>query len=310
MNLGNLAAYVGTKIGMSDAATLAKLKTFAAERYKSMYEGALWKDTLSVLTKSAAIGQSTVILPSHLAQFIAAKYDATGLIPIDQSFLFASNPQLWDQNGTPTHCSELAPIATKLDMVGGSDRLKITGGNALDTTQQVRIYGEDIDGEPIDETVQLAGTTTVMTTQAFGIVYGLSKPATQGTVVAQSNANNATYVSLAPGDTQKLHRRVRLHVIPANAITLLILAKRHPGPFTADADATNLPGLCDQALQALVHGDALEWQQQYGKAQGKFAEGLALLQQAKQAETYQASQQIRFTPAESLADGCNPNSFL
>ena len=50
---------------------------------------------------------------------------------------------------------------------------------------------------------------------------------------------------------------MRLHQIPSSALTLLILAKRHPGPFTQDTDATNLPTLCDQGLQAMVHGDAL-----------------------------------------------------
>ena len=50
--------------------------------------------------------------------------------------------------------------------------------------------------------------------------------------------------------------------------------------------------------------------QQYGKAQGKFAEGLRLLADAKKSEAYQASQNIRMTPGDGIAEGCSEADFL
>ena len=79
-----------------------------------MWAGALWKDSLVILSRAVTAGEPTLILPSHIANFVAAKFDYTGLIPVDQAFIFASNPELWDDAGTPTHCSELAAIATKV----------------------------------------------------------------------------------------------------------------------------------------------------------------------------------------------------
>lgn len=311
-NLGDLAAFIAGKIGLSDTASLTKIKSFATQRYASIYAGALWKDALTILTRNVAASEPIVILPAHIAHFVAAKFDATGLIPIDQSFLFASNPTLWEDSGTPTHCSELAPSASKLMPAAAGELLSLRSSQAGDTGL-VSLFGEDANGDPQQEIVTLNGTNKVATVNAYAILYTFSKGATQGTITLKDNVGingTTTYSTLLPTETQRLHRRVRLHQIPSSALTLLILAKRHPGPFTQDTDATNLPTLCDQGLQAMVHGDALEWMQQYGKAQGKFAEGLRLLADAKKSEAYQASQNIRMTPGDGIAEGCSEADFL
>ncbi len=311
MTLGNLASFVGGKIGMTDAATLTKIKGFAKERYAAMYAGALWKDALSILTKAVAVNQSTIILPPHYAQFLAAKFDRTGLVPIDQSFLFASNPELWDSAGTPSHCSELHAIATATMPATAGELVSVRSTTA--DTGVISLHGEDGNGEPQQEQMTLNGTNKVSSVNAYAVLYGVSKGTTTGTITLRDNVGafgGVTFVQLLPTETQRLHRRIRLHSITGEALTLLVLAKRHAGPFTQDSEATNLPSLCDQALQAMVHGDALEWQRQYGKAQGKFAEGLALLAEAKKTEIYQAAQQQRITPGDCLAEGCGGSDYL
>jgi hypothetical protein len=310
MILGDIASFVAGKIGMTDAATLAKLKSYAAQRYALICADALWKDLLSVYTKSVAAGAHTVILPGHVSDFVEAKYDQTGLIPVDQAFIFRSYAELWDDTGTPSHVSELAPIATKVMPLAAGEILRFASSNGSDVGNPVQIHGEDVNGEQLSETVLLNGASWVQSVNNYVSVFGLSKGATQGTVTVTGSISLLTLATLKPTETQKLHRRIRLHTIPGQDLTLLILAKRHPGPFTADADATQLPPKCDQALLALVHGDALEWQRQYSKAQIKFGEGLALLATAKKDEVFQRSQVKRITPGESLAEGCNPHDFL
>lgn len=309
MLLGTLASFVAGKIGMTDAATLTKIKGYATQRYAQIYAGALWKDALSIYSLSVAAAQSTVILPSHVAHFLGAKFDRTGLIPIDQAFLFASNPELWDDAGTPSHCSELAAVATKIMPATAGETIQLRSTNAGDTSA-VTLHGEDGNGDPVQEQVTLAGTGAANSTQTYAILYGFSKAATIGTVTAYKTAGIVPIQSLGPTENQRLHRRLRLHLIPGVALTLLVLAKRHAGPFTNDNDATALPSLCDQALQAMVHGDALEWQRQYGKAQGKFAEAIALQTEAKRTETYQAAQNARMTPGESLGEGCSAYELM
>jgi hypothetical protein len=311
MNLGDLATFIGGKIGMSDAATLAKIKGFALERYKQIYAAALWKDALSIYTLAVAADQSTVILPAHVAQFIGAKFDTERLIPVDQAFIFSSYPELWDNSGTPTHCSELAAIATKVMPLAAGELVKVKSSAAGDVAPaKVTLHGEDVNGDPQQEQVTLTGAALAASVNSYAVLYGFSKAATVGTITLRNAADSATLQTLLPGDTQRLHRRLRLHTIPSVALTLMVLAKRHPGTFVNDTDATALPSLCDQALQAYVHGDALEFQRQYGKAQGKFAEAIALEKAAKDRETYQSAQTARFTPGDPMAEGCNPGDFL
>lgn len=314
MTLADLATFVGTKIGMTDSATLTKIKTWAAQRYASMYAGALWKDALSIYSFAVAANQHTVILPHHVSQFLAAKYDYERLIPVDAAFLFASNPELWDSAGSPTHCSELAAIATKIQIPTPS-QLYVYGSSSADETKTLRIQGEDANGNPLSETLTLIATgptSQAATSGVFAVVHNWTKGGTVGQVELKDTASPTPNLlqTLKAAEKQKLHRRVRLHATPPNAMTLLVLAKRHPGPFTDDNDATTLPAQCDQALQALVHGDALEWQQQYGKAQAKFAEGVALLEAAYRTELYQAANAYRLTPGDPLAEGCSPQDWL
>src|SRR6185369_13077590 len=113
MTLNDLTSFIGGKIGLTDADSLARIKGFATERYRAIYAMALWKDSLSVYTKAVAAAQNEVVLPYHVAHFVAAKFLQQSLIPVDHAFLFNSDPDLWDRNGTPTHCSELPPMATE-----------------------------------------------------------------------------------------------------------------------------------------------------------------------------------------------------
>ena len=53
---------------------------------------------------------------------------------------------------------------------------------------------------------------------------------------------------------------------------------------------------------AFAHGDALEWQRQYGKAQTKFAEAVALRDQALQTDVYQPTRMERIAPMDGVGN--------
>lgn len=305
--LAKIATAVSDVIGLSDDATMAKIKRFAALRYDFIASDSLWKDLLAVYTYSVAAGQTVVMMPPHVTDVVECKADNSGLIPIDQMFLFRSYAELWSELGTPSHWSELAPLATVGELTA-AERMKFVSTSAADTST-VKIHGEDSTGQPLSELITLTGTTPSLTAGSFLTVYGVSKGTTTGTITMVGNNSAVTFTTLKPAENQRLYRRIRLHTIPAAAFTLLVLAKRAPAELENDTDATQLPAKCDQALIALTRADTQKWLRQYGKAQDEIAEGLALLKDAKTDETYQAAHSKRMTPGESLAAGCSPSDY-
>jgi hypothetical protein len=64
MTLSELAAFVCNKVSDTDAASVAVCKEFLNVRYKMIWDGFLWTETLGVVEKAVAQGDTEVVLDS------------------------------------------------------------------------------------------------------------------------------------------------------------------------------------------------------------------------------------------------------
>lgn len=286
---------VCTKIGITDATTRTVIGGFAARTHAMICEAANWKDLLSLYTVSVAANTTEVILPAWAERFLAARYNHTNLLPVDQVFLFATDPEMFDRSGTPTRVAQLPSVATRTAPDGGT--LTIVSSNAANTSA-VAIVGAK-NGEEKRETVTLSGTTPMVTANQYDVLYSLAKQATAGTVTV-SDAT-ATLVTLAADETDKKHIRLRLLETPSAAITLVVLAKRRVPPMTSDSMPAAVRGI-DQAWEAFTLGEAWEWMRQGDDANAYVQKGIALLNDAKVNETW------RETTAQALAPTDGPGN--
>jgi hypothetical protein len=300
MILSEIVTYVCGKIGRTDEAFKTRVRNWAQLRRDMLWQQQQWKDALAIYTKAVTAGQSTVLMPAQVARVVACKQGSSGLLPVEQVFLLADNPQVWDQAGTPTEFSRLAPSGLAAALPTAGEMLNLVSSNAADVGKKVTVHGE-LAGEEITELVTLNGTNSVGTAAAFDQVRQLSKEATAGLVTVTGNTSGATLLRLTADQTEKRHARIGLHPVPGAALTLAVLAKLNPPPLKQDSDATGLPSL-DTALLAFVLADALEGMRQYAKAGAKMEEGNAVLAAAKHNEVWQEHGGSRLLPADAMAE--------
>ena len=93
--------------------------------------------------------------------------------------------------------------------------------------------------------------------------------------------------------------RIKLIRIPNESKTLLVLGKLIINPL-GDSDSAVLSGI-DNALVTYVEADALEYLQQYAKAQLKMQEAGAHMQLMRDMEKNQSARQIQLVPDVEVA---------
>lgn len=131
-------------------------------------------------------------------------------------------------------------------------------------------------------------------------------PGAQPTKALAFSFNGTTFTSTGyaysailsvPASTtsQPKRQRIQFVEIPTLATTVRVLGKRRPPTFSDDNDEAGLSGI-DNALIAFVQADMLQRERQYGKAQAVQAEGMALLDQLKHAETVQQAHHVKIMP--------------
>lgn len=109
-------------------------------------------------------------------------------------------------------------------------------------------------------------------------------------------------------------QRIRLVSIPTASQVIRVLGKRVCPEFTNDNDE---PGMncMEDALLTFAQADMLERERQYGKAQAKKAEAVALIDQLKRIETVQQAHNVRFIPEDGYGNtdmwnqGAQPLTF-
>ena len=136
---------------------------------------------------------------------------------------------------------------------------------------------------------------------AQSIGSGLAKATIAGKVNGRL-VDASDLIALAATDTAApLRQRIRLLETPEDATTVRVLGKRKCPAFTGDNDQPPVRGM-ENLLIAMAQGDMLERERQYGKANLKFQEGVALLNQFKAEETIQQAHNQRIIPDSGFGD--------
>lgn len=177
----------------------------------------------------------------------------------------------------------------------GSFWSKITlaaGETGAFATPPTRLFATALDGAAI---LAILAPTGDDTTIEGSVVW-------DGSAFTYTKRCEDSIVTMAATDTTAaLRQRIRMLETPEDATTVRVLGKRKCPRFSDDNDQPPVRGM-DNLLIAMAQGDMLERERQYGKANLKFQEGVALLEQFKAAETIQQAHNQRIIPDSGFGD--------
>jgi hypothetical protein len=295
MNLGDLAQLVGDKVGKSDSDSLALIKRFLKQRYQTIYDRSLWRDSLMMFSATVSANQSTLVLPYYAERAIALRLNPDRLLTYEEnSHFFQVNPAIFEQTGTPTSYSELTPVSVQT-LPSAATSLRFSSDSASDTAVSIKVYGEtDTAGTEARETIALNGTATITSINSYLVPITIATTNTKvGTVTVTDGTS--TMLSLWPEDTERKYARIRLHQVPDAAQTFFILAKRKIRPLTTDQDTPVIRGIED-CLLALAQADMLMHMRQYNKGQLMLQEAGVMMDKAWQLEHEQSGSHYQLNP--------------
>jgi len=102
MTLSDMASFICGKVGKTDSDSLAKCKEFIARRYELIWSSQLWRDTLTTSSQSVpADTQDVTLSDTSIDQIVAVRWSDTTLGPVAHEAVFAIDPTLFDNSGTP-----------------------------------------------------------------------------------------------------------------------------------------------------------------------------------------------------------------
>jgi hypothetical protein len=300
MTLAEIADFVCSKVGQTDAESVAAAKSFARQRYQLIWDSALWRDTQCVVAAmTAGTGAPTVnaegphlLLPEPVERVLAVRYGSDRLLGVEApGTLLLLDAQSFDETAEPIRFSPVASALAFLD-----DVLAI-GSLPADSGLSLRLTTEAADGSVAADTVTLDGTGEIRLPERVDTwLLAASKEVTSGGVDIYRGDGDTIALTLAAAAVQAPRRaRIRLFGAPATATAVLALCKRRAPSLEEDFDVPELTG-CDNALLAYVHADMLERQRQYAKAQLKAQEAAALLAIMRDGEKNQSARITRIIP--------------
>ena len=290
MTIGEIVDIVCSKIGKTDTNTKARCKEYVRYRYKMLYDKRLWIDSL--LTYAVTTSDRQVIFPAKVGKVLACRQD---YYMLDNSSLMAEmqiSPADFDSEGTAMRIASLSPIATAVNPTNESISIVF---DAADTST-VTILGEDDTGASHKEVLTGNGTTPVATSGIdWAIIHTLSRSAATTTMTVSGVTSAAELLVLEPDERSKLYQRIQFFQKPSASQTFTFMCKRAWSNLYDDSETPIIRG-CTTALLAYAHADLLEYMRQYGKAQSKFAEAMALEAQYEESEVWQRGGQIQIVP--------------
>ena len=102
MTLQDMSSFVTAKIGRTDSDSVSKCREFLARRYELVWNSQLWRETLVTSSQSVpAETQDVTLDDSSIDQIVAVRWSDTTLGPVAHEQVFAIDPTLFDNSGTP-----------------------------------------------------------------------------------------------------------------------------------------------------------------------------------------------------------------
>lgn len=165
----------------------------------------------------------------------------------DQSF-FKTGSYL-SRKATPTHYRMWGENMVNLQ-VPTSTPLMLVSSSAVDTTQQVTIFG-NVAGFPQYEVVTLGGTTSTRTVLEFESVERISKNnSTTGTITVTASRSTYALTVLPAGDTTATvkYSKVQIHPLPTRVFDVNVYYYKEPYRLVNDGDIHEMGQEFDEAL--------------------------------------------------------------
>lgn len=128
MTLSEMASMVCSKVGQTDAASIAVCKDYLNRRYQMIADAFYWKDIQMFDTVAYPAGTDSVALPAGMERITSARLHGTNqyLDPVDAAFLVETDPGAFDRTGTPLMYEE--------QMVGSTHRIRLLPGPATNVS--------------------------------------------------------------------------------------------------------------------------------------------------------------------------------
>lgn len=326
MTLSDMASYICTKTGQSDADSVAAAKTFLARRYQMLWDAALWKESLSIVSVQVPNWSTICSLNFPVDQVVAVRTSSTGLgsqvaRPLDQPALMRYDPAVFDQTGIVAGFAMVAPSCLQqVSARSGSDALasyfgfQLSSSDLDDTTQTVTVTGYGTNsaesGFPrnLAETVALFGAGGANTVNKYAAVTSITLDQPTAGAVTMFDVSGFQTVGVIPPGELSTPLLPRINIFGATASSFFkVLVKRLAIPLAADGQEPELRS-CANTLLAYATADMLERQRQYAKAQLKEQQGQSMLQNLLDLEKNQSASEICLVPIDingSIPDATN-----
>lgn len=317
MNLGDLATFICKKVRQRDTQAVLDCKDFLNRRYELIYNESLWRDSLWTLDftftpEVVGVPESWAgikFLPGVVDRLVALRMTDQPLDVVAAEHLYRSGIDEFERSGTPARYSTGAPVVAILPPEYDTNDVSILSGDASDDGHAWTMTIIDTNGDRVDYESELGESDSNPVALDIQVVERCTCVANSVAATLKTRSATETIATLRAGETSfPMRLPVRLVPKPSVATTFKALVKKKALPLTDDLHVPELRDI-DNVLIPLVQGDMLERSRQYGKAQLKFQEGLALLESFKVLHVHQETQQEQFVPEVEQVSGISHWDF-
>ncbi len=202
--------------------------------------------------------------------------------------------------GTGTFTGSVNGITlTAFKSSGAGATIAITSSDSSDTSN-IKVIWRDLAGKRYETTAELPTVTLTPDDDAgYFEIEAIYKSTTTGNLTVTLNDSSGltkTEGTLLTTDTRSpSFQRIRVFDIPNQSADIKVAGKVKCEALDFDNQEPQLRG-CENILMTFAQADMLERERQYGKAQGKVNEAVALLEQYKRIEVVQQAHNMRIIP--------------
>lgn len=266
----------GRKIQKTDTAYKTKLKDWANEWYRRLYERYFWNDLYREASVSVSAGANYVILPKDV-DLVLYISDLTNDILVRKVGVQGFQKRFLSRLDTQGVLYNYAhygysPLAIQLST---ADALEVLSSSASDTTQKVYVRGYDSNGLEQNISFTLAGATPVNTSSPTFAAFSISNPRsgismvskdgdTVGNITIREKTADTVLGYLGPLERTSRHKIIRLVDKPASALSVFVGYKEPLRKLVNDGDVPQFE--CEDLIVQGIYIEALKEQRQFQRA--------------------------------------------
>lgn len=234
-SLAELADDVAARTGQYAPDAFILIKQFLRRNYQQVYDSNLWAESTVIVDATSVRG--VLVLPYVVDRVISIRGNANlgQLSAVQPSLYFGINPWIFEQTGDPLGFSYLTSVGVPI-LPTSPEALSIVSSNASDKSP-VFVVGETVGtSNAASESINLNGTTPVVTTGNFLVPFTIAKGITLGTVTISGATSLVQFGSLYAAERERKHVRIQFQPTPTTNVACKLLCKRRMTPFAQDED--------------------------------------------------------------------------